>query len=934
MSIRSIETLRAMFRDDPRFVDLVDSAWSWRKEETLLPALRRTSTIVLAADAAKKVGENVGGSSGDAGTGGGSTTVTSLPWNSVTDKPVVFPPEDHTHTIPDVAGLQGALDGKEPFITPGTVTQYLRGDKTWASLDGAIDTRISGTWRGASEGLASLVGGKVPLSQLPATTIVDTYVVGSEGAMLALVAQQGDVAVRTDLSKTFILKAEPATTLGNWQEILAPTGSVTSVFGRTGAVTALAADYSAFYQPLDSDLTAIAALITTPFGRSLLTYSDATSLRAGIDAQATIATATTSDYYRGDKTWQNLGSAIDSRISSNWRGFNNGLASLDGTGKIPFAQLPTIPVTLTATQVGFGSAGNTLTGAAGLTYANGVLRVGEDGQGTARVRLSTSAGQFATYGVASDGSLRWTWGKENTAEPGSNGGSRFVLNAIADDGVTTIDSPINIARAAGGTMFLSRPVSFTNQILGRGSRTAIGRHAEFGGSNANNAGIIGFARGSDGNIGADMGFLASETESTEFRTNVIGNNSAFMTWYLRNAANTAGREVMRLHNSGGLSVGNTTDPGAGGLRVTGKAIFAASVTDGAGLNVGGTGVAPTAPVDGDVWRIADQAYIRMGANTREVILSGPNQTIGGLKTFQGIITLATPGTSGSLNFPSAAGTSTTAGHVWRNGDNLLFRDSTATRTLFHSGNLTVALGTNAIPMESAGLFADSGLNVQNIGTADATVQVTNRVVSLRNSTTTRGALNFASNAPSAPFVGDMWRDVDNLRFRDTTANRTLLHDGNVATLYPPRLLASTANAIATSGATTAKQTLLSVTVPASRIAAGKYITAKIVGNDLYAAGNAWTIALEINGTAVISHQNFGSGTGYRGVNYDMGAVISTVGASGNVRAYYYSFFESDHQLEASTTMDTTGNLTISVTYQANFAFGDVTNINFIQLFLD
>lgn len=64
--------------------------------------------------------------------------------------------------------------------------------------------------------------GKLSSDQIPALTITDTHVVANEAAMLALVAQTGDVAVRTDVSKSFILTASPATTLGNWQELLTP----------------------------------------------------------------------------------------------------------------------------------------------------------------------------------------------------------------------------------------------------------------------------------------------------------------------------------------------------------------------------------------------------------------------------------------------------------------------------------------------------------------------------------------------------------------------------------------------------------------------------------------------------------------------------------------------------------------------------------------
>jgi len=56
--------------------------------------------------------------------------------------------------------------------------------------------------------------------------------------MLALSnAQEGDVAVRTDLNKSFILKTTGYATLANWQELLTPTDVVTSVNGSTGAVT-------------------------------------------------------------------------------------------------------------------------------------------------------------------------------------------------------------------------------------------------------------------------------------------------------------------------------------------------------------------------------------------------------------------------------------------------------------------------------------------------------------------------------------------------------------------------------------------------------------------------------------------------------------------------------------------------------------------------
>jgi len=92
--------------------------------------------------------------------------------------------------------------------------------------------------KGVANGIAELDGsGLVPTHHLPALAITTTQVVNSQANMLALTAQVGDVAVRTDVNKSFILTATPASTLGNWQELLTPTDAVLSVDGSTGAVS-------------------------------------------------------------------------------------------------------------------------------------------------------------------------------------------------------------------------------------------------------------------------------------------------------------------------------------------------------------------------------------------------------------------------------------------------------------------------------------------------------------------------------------------------------------------------------------------------------------------------------------------------------------------------------------------------------------------------
>lgn len=151
------------------------------------------------------------------------------------------------------------------------------------------------------------VGGKIPVSQLPAVAITDTFVVASQSEMLALDAQVGDVAVRSDLRKSFILRVDGASTIGNWQELLTPNDAVTSVNGQTGAVTVTSVSGNA------GTATRLAAARTIN--------------GVGFDGSSNITI-----------------NAVDStaRIAVTEKGAVNGVATLDSTGKIPVAQVPAV----------------------------------------------------------------------------------------------------------------------------------------------------------------------------------------------------------------------------------------------------------------------------------------------------------------------------------------------------------------------------------------------------------------------------------------------------------------------------------------------------------------------------------------------------------------------------------------------------------------
>ena len=61
--------------------------------------------------------------------------------------------------------------------------------------------------------------GKLPVSTIPAIALTQPFVVSSQAAMLALDAQPGDIAKRTDLGYSFCLAASPASTLSNWIQL-------------------------------------------------------------------------------------------------------------------------------------------------------------------------------------------------------------------------------------------------------------------------------------------------------------------------------------------------------------------------------------------------------------------------------------------------------------------------------------------------------------------------------------------------------------------------------------------------------------------------------------------------------------------------------------------------------------------------------------------
>ena len=218
-----------------------------------------------------------------------ANVATSGNYEDLNNIPTTFNPTPHTHPISDIVNLQTNLDLKQDNLVSGTTIKTIEGQSILGSgniditksdvglpladntsddsksvlsstklttpryingvnFDGtsnitinAVDStpRIAVSEKAQANGVATLGSdGKVPNNQIPALAISETFPVSSQDQMLALSqAYQGDVAIRSDISKSFILRVLPSSVLANWNELLTPTSAVTSVNGQVGVVT-------------------------------------------------------------------------------------------------------------------------------------------------------------------------------------------------------------------------------------------------------------------------------------------------------------------------------------------------------------------------------------------------------------------------------------------------------------------------------------------------------------------------------------------------------------------------------------------------------------------------------------------------------------------------------------------------------------------------
>lgn len=309
--------------------------------------------------------------------------------------------DDPTNTITATV-IQSAVDhGSISGLSDDDHPQYLnesRGDTryyTKTQLDaGQLDSRyytesevnaslalkINNTEKGAANGVATLDAAiKVPLAQIP--TGIDHTSLSNIGSNTHT---QIDSHIASTSNPHSVTKAQVGlSNVDNTSDANKPisTATQTALNGKENLITAgTTAQYfrgDKTFQTLDKTAVGLANVDNTSDADKPISTATQNALN---NKENLITAGTTSQYFRGDKTFQTLDknsvglnnvdntsdankpistatqTALNAKLNSSEKGVANGVATLDATVKIPVAQIPALPYaptshTHTASQI-------------------------------------------------------------------------------------------------------------------------------------------------------------------------------------------------------------------------------------------------------------------------------------------------------------------------------------------------------------------------------------------------------------------------------------------------------------------------------------------------------------------------------------------------------------------------------------------------------
>lgn len=151
-----------------------------------------------------------------------------------------------------------------------------------------VAAAIPSSQKGTAGGVATLgADGKLPVSQLPPLAVNEVFTVANQAAMLALTAERGDAAIRTDQNgQWYVLTTDVPTVLGNWRPINQNLGVALTALG---SLTPAPDTIAYFNGTASAALTAFTAKARALLGRTT-TAEMQTELGLGTAASANLTT--------------------------------------------------------------------------------------------------------------------------------------------------------------------------------------------------------------------------------------------------------------------------------------------------------------------------------------------------------------------------------------------------------------------------------------------------------------------------------------------------------------------------------------------------------------------------------------------------------------------------------------------------------------------
>ncbi|NDC48785.1 MAG: hypothetical protein EBZ61_06870, partial [Micrococcales bacterium] len=258
-----------------------------------------------------------------------------------------------TTQAPSVSAIKNYVDSSVRSSADTTLQGNIDAE---ASARAAADALlIPLTQKAAANGVATLDGsGKIPSNQLPPLAISSVTVVATIAERDALTPQEGDFCVVTGINETYIYDGSA------WIEIKETSG-VTSVNGFSGSVSLTSDNISegSTNKYFTDGRAKTAAVVNSSAGSELDQAMSVSAAKSYTDAAVSAEASLRSS---ADSTLQtNINNEASARIAADalliplsQKAATNGVATLDGSGKVPVAQIPfdASPVTSVNSETG------------------------------------------------------------------------------------------------------------------------------------------------------------------------------------------------------------------------------------------------------------------------------------------------------------------------------------------------------------------------------------------------------------------------------------------------------------------------------------------------------------------------------------------------------------------------------------------------------